>query len=45
MVDTEKGVIEIRKIKKGLKNGTTSFIDNKTGKVIKKESYSAGKLK
>lgn len=45
MDDTEKGITEIRKIKKGIKNGTTSFIDNKTGKIIKKESYSNGKLK
>jgi antitoxin component YwqK of YwqJK toxin-antitoxin module len=45
IVDAEKSITEIRKIKKGLRNGITSFIDNNTGKSIRKESYSSGKLK
>jgi antitoxin component YwqK of YwqJK toxin-antitoxin module len=44
-LDTEKNIKEIRKIKDGLRNGKTSFIDLKTNKTINKETYKDGKLK
>ena len=40
--DPEK---EKRKIKDGLRNGKTVYIDTKTKKTIKKESYKNGELK
>ncbi len=44
-LDVEKNIKEIRKIKDGLRNGKTTFIDLKTNKTIAKESYKEGKLK
>jgi hypothetical protein len=35
---------EIRKIKEGVRNGKTTYIDLKTDKTIKKEKYSDGVL-
>lgn len=43
--DYENGIKEERKIKDGLRNGKTFFIDTKTNKTIKKESYKNGELK
>jgi len=43
--DEENGIIEERKIKEGLRNGKTIYIDSKTKKTIKKESYKNGELK
>lgn len=43
--DEENGIKEKRKIKDGLRNGKTVFLDIKTKKTIKKESYKNGKLK
>lgn len=43
--DDENGIKEERKIKDGLRNGKTFYIDIKTGKTIKKESYKSGILK
>ncbi len=42
--DRNKGVKEERKIKDGLRNGKTTYIDTKTNKTIKKESYKNGEL-
>jgi antitoxin component YwqK of YwqJK toxin-antitoxin module len=42
--DNENGIKEERKIKEGLRNGKTVYIDTKTKKSIKKESYKNGKL-
>lgn len=44
-LDNEKNIKEIRKIKDGLRNGKTSFVDLKTNKTINKETYKDGKLK
>lgn len=44
-VDNEKNVKEVRKIKEGLRNGKTIYIDLKTNKTINKEDYKGGKLK
>lgn len=43
--DDENGIKEERKIKNGLRNGKTTYIDTKTKKTIKKESYKNGELK
>jgi len=43
--DEENGIKEERKIKDGLRNGRTVYIDTKTNKTIKKESYKNGELK
>lgn len=43
--DNENGIKEERKIKDGLRNGKTVYIDTKTKKTIKKESYKNGELK
>lgn len=43
--DEENGIKEERKIKDGLRNGKTVYIDTKTKKTIKKESYKNGELK
>ncbi len=43
--DTEKNIREERKIKDGLRNGKTTFIDTKTKKTIKKENYKNGVIK
>jgi antitoxin component YwqK of YwqJK toxin-antitoxin module len=43
--DNENGVKETRKIKEGLRNGKTVYVDLKTDKTIKKESYENGVLK
>ncbi len=43
--DNENGIKEARKIKGGLRNGKTTYIDTKTNKTIKKENYKNGKLK
>lgn len=43
--DEANGIIEERKIKDGLRNGKTIYIDTKTKKTIKKESYKNGELK
>ncbi len=43
--DDENGIKEERKIKDGLRNGKTFYIDIKTDKTIKKESYKSGILK
>ncbi|MEZ4841924.1 MAG: hypothetical protein R2821_10570 [Flavobacteriaceae bacterium] len=43
--DEENGIKEERKIKDGLRNGKTAYIDIKTNKTIKKESYKNGELK
>lgn len=43
--DYENGIKEERKIKDGLRNGKTVFIDTKTNKTIKKERYKNGELK
>jgi antitoxin component YwqK of YwqJK toxin-antitoxin module len=44
-LDTDKNIKEVRKIKNGLRNGKTSFIDIATNKTINKENYKEGKLK
>lgn len=44
-IDEENGIKEERKIKDGLRNGKTIYIDTKTKKTIKKESYKNGELK
>ncbi|MDR0606549.1 MAG: hypothetical protein LBG80_19940 [Bacteroidales bacterium] len=41
--DDDSGIKEIRKIKNGLRNGKTTYIDIKTNKTIKKENYKNGK--
>jgi predicted adenine nucleotide alpha hydrolase (AANH) superfamily ATPase len=43
--DNENGVKEERKIKDGLRNGKTIYIDIKTKKTINKENYKNGELK
>lgn len=43
--DNEKGIKEVRKIKDGLRNSKTTYIDTTTNKTIKKESYKNGALK
>lgn len=43
--DNENGIKEERKIKDGLRNGKTVYIDIKTKKTIKKENYKNGELK
>jgi antitoxin component YwqK of YwqJK toxin-antitoxin module len=43
--DNENGIKEERKIKNGLRNGKTIYINLKTNKAIKKESYKNGELK
>lgn len=43
--DEENGIREERKIKDGLRNGKTVYIDKKTKKVIKRERYKNGELK
>jgi len=43
--DDENGIKEERKIKNGLRNGRTVYINTKTKKTIKKESYKNGELK
>lgn len=43
--DFEDGIKEERKIKDGLRNGKTTYIDIKTNKTIKKERYKNGVLK
>jgi len=43
-IDNENGISEERKIKNGLRNGKTTYIDSKTNKKIKKENYKEGKL-
>lgn len=43
--DDENGIKEERKIKDGLRNGRTTYIDTKTKKTIKKENYKNGELK
>lgn len=43
--DTETGLREERKIKDGLRNGKTVYIDIATGKTTKKEKYEDGKIK
>jgi hypothetical protein len=37
--------IEKRKIKNGLRNGTTVYVDSKTNRMFKKEYYKNGILK
>lgn len=44
-LDKEKNTKEVRKIKNGLRNGKTTFIDITTNKTINKENYKDGKLK
>lgn len=41
----DENIKEVRKVKDGLRNGKTIFIDLSTGKTIKKESYKKGVLK
>ncbi|OJJ23610.1 hypothetical protein BKI52_04405 [marine bacterium AO1-C] len=41
----ETGIREIRKVKDGVRHGKTRYVDIKTGKTIKKESYKNGTLK
>jgi hypothetical protein len=43
-IDEENNTKEIRKIKEGVRNGKTTYIDLKTNKTIKKEKYSDGIL-
>jgi antitoxin component YwqK of YwqJK toxin-antitoxin module len=43
--DDKNGIKEERKIKDGLRNGKTVYIDTKTKKIIKKEDYKNGELK
>ncbi|SMD46399.1 hypothetical protein SAMN00777080_5088 [Aquiflexum balticum DSM 16537] len=43
-INKEDGINEIRKIKAGLRNGKTIFIDVKSNQTIKKETYKEGKL-
>ncbi|NRT12470.1 toxin-antitoxin system YwqK family antitoxin [Flavobacterium sp. 14A] len=43
--DGNLNVKEVRKIKDGLRNGKTSYIDSTTNKTIRKENYKEGKLK
>lgn len=43
--ENESGIKEERKIKNGLRNGRTIYIDTKTNKTIKRESYKNGALK
>jgi antitoxin component YwqK of YwqJK toxin-antitoxin module len=44
-IDQANNTREERKIKDGLRNGKTSYIDMKTNKNIKKENYKDGELK
>lgn len=44
-INEEDNIKEIRKIRDGLRNGNTEFIDIKTGKRIKKVKYKDGKIK
>lgn len=44
-INEEDNIKEIRKIKNGLRNGNTEFIDINTGKRIKKVKYKDGKIK
>ena len=41
----DENIKEVRKVKEGLRNGKTLFIDLSTGKTIKKERYKKGILK
>lgn len=41
----EKNVKEVRKIKDGVRNGNTEYVNISTGKTIKKEKYKDGVLK
>ncbi len=43
-LDTDKNTKQIRKIKNGLRNGKTTFVDMKTNKTINKVNYKDGKL-
>ena len=43
--DNENGIKEERKIKNGLRNGKTAYIDTTTKKTVKKENYKDGVLK
>lgn len=43
-INKDENIKEVRKIKDGLRNGKTIFIDLSTGKTIKKESYKKGVL-
>jgi hypothetical protein len=44
-IDSVNNVKQIRKIKNGLRNGTTQYINLSTNKTIKKEKYKDGVLK
>lgn len=44
-LDVEKNIKETRKIKDGLRNGKTSYLDLNTNKIISKETYKNGQLK
>lgn len=44
-LNNDNGIKEERKIKNGLRNGKTVYIDTKTKKTIKKESYKNGEMK
>ncbi|WP_396167749.1 hypothetical protein [Flavobacterium sp.] len=44
-LNNEKNIKEIRKIKDGLRNGKTSYVDLITNKTVNKETYKDGKLK
>ena len=44
-IDIEKNIKEVRKIKDGLRNGKTTFVNLETNKTINKENYKEGKLK
>jgi hypothetical protein len=43
--DNKNGIKEERKIKEGLRNGKTSYIDINTKKTTRKENYKNGELK
>lgn len=43
--DNESGIREERKIKDGLRNGRTSYIDTNTKKTVRKENYKNGEIK
>lgn len=44
-INENEGIQQIRSVKDGLRNGKTVYIDLKTKKVVKKESYKNGELK
>lgn len=44
-INKDDSIKEIRKIKEGLRNGNTEFIDINSGKTIKKVKYKEGKIK